>query len=552
MKKNTRIFILLSILLALSDCIFVGINYISGRKILQNNFEEIGQKIRASYDQAISASNLRMLQIATFTAADTEVQNLFLAGKRAVAAEGGGPGGPKAAAIRSQLYNKVQSSRDALAADFDFRQLHFHLGPGSLSFLRVHFPEKFGDHMDTVRHAVVAVNKHKKAITGFETGRVYSGIRGIVPVYAADKKSGNKIFVGALEAGTSFNVMLSELAKNQNVEMAVLLTLNHLRSNVWPNAMKKLAKNNPPISGYFVEASTNPDISKFLEKNLLDPSILVEQKVSQVCLNDKSYSVTSFPLRDFIGSIEPNRPNVGVIVAWRNVQKEIDEFWANQRINITYGLLGFILIESFLYIGIRAITKKMRRLINEANLELLNSEKLLKEAQVIGKLGHWELNLETRKLDWSDEIYRIFGLQPQEFDVTYETFLKMIHPEERKRVSEKFKEAAEKLSRYQIEYRILPRDGSEKWVLGKGHAEYNEAEKPVRLIGTIQDITEINLLRGILPICSFCKKIRDDKGYWDQVEVYVAKHSDVLFSHSFCPECVDKHYPEFPENWEDK
>ncbi len=114
------------------------------------------------------------------------------------------------------------------------------------------------------------------------------------------------------------------------------------------------------------------------------------------------------------------------------------------------------------------------------------------------------------------------------------------------------KEAAEKLSRYQIEYRILPRDGSEKWVLGKGHAEYNEAEKPVRLIGTIQDITEINLLRGILPICSFCKKIRDDKGYWDQVEVYVAKHSDVLFSHSFCPECVDKHYPEFPENWEDK
>lgn len=54
---------------------------------------------------------------------------------------------------------------------------------------------------------------------------------------------------------------------------------------------------------------------------------------------------------------------------------------------------------------------------------------------------------------------------------------------------------------------------------------------------------EINTLRGIIPICSVCKKIRDDNGYWQQVEVYIRNRSDVEFSHSICPECREKLFP---------
>ena len=57
-------------------------------------------------------------------------------------------------------------------------------------------------------------------------------------------------------------------------------------------------------------------------------------------------------------------------------------------------------------------------------------------------------------------------------------------------------------------------------------------------------LAEVRTLRGILPICSFCKKIRDDDGYWNQVEVYVKNRSDADFSHSVCPDCMKKHYPE--------
>ena len=57
-------------------------------------------------------------------------------------------------------------------------------------------------------------------------------------------------------------------------------------------------------------------------------------------------------------------------------------------------------------------------------------------------------------------------------------------------------------------------------------------------------LAEIKMLRGILPLCSFCKKIRDDQDNWEQVDVYIHKHSNADISHSVCPECAKEHYPD--------
>jgi len=62
----------------------------------------------------------------------------------------------------------------------------------------------------------------------------------------------------------------------------------------------------------------------------------------------------------------------------------------------------------------------------------------------------------------------------------------------------------------------------------------------------LQDaLAEVKTLSGLLPICAHCKKIRDDKGYWNQIEVYIRDHSEADFSHSICPECAKNFYPEF-------
>lgn len=58
-------------------------------------------------------------------------------------------------------------------------------------------------------------------------------------------------------------------------------------------------------------------------------------------------------------------------------------------------------------------------------------------------------------------------------------------------------------------------------------------------------LAKIKVLSGFLPICASCKKIRDDKGYWNQIESYIRDHSEVEFSHSICPDCAKKLYPEF-------
>ena len=63
-----------------------------------------------------------------------------------------------------------------------------------------------------------------------------------------------------------------------------------------------------------------------------------------------------------------------------------------------------------------------------------------------------------------------------------------------------------------------------------------------------QALERIKVLEGVLPICSFCKRIRDDQGNWDQVDTYVSKHSEARFSHGICPECYSKHYPELADD----
>lgn len=69
-----------------------------------------------------------------------------------------------------------------------------------------------------------------------------------------------------------------------------------------------------------------------------------------------------------------------------------------------------------------------------------------------------------------------------------------------------------------------------------------EREKLIQDLQTA--LAEVQTLRGILPLCSYCKKIRNDKGYWEQVDVYIRHHSQADVSHGICPECLKKYYPD--------
>ncbi len=70
-----------------------------------------------------------------------------------------------------------------------------------------------------------------------------------------------------------------------------------------------------------------------------------------------------------------------------------------------------------------------------------------------------------------------------------------------------------------------------------------EAEKENLILELKDALAKVKKLSGMLPICASCKKIRDDQGYWNQIENYIREHSDAEFSHSLCPECVENIYP---------
>ncbi|TAL24946.1 MAG: PAS domain S-box protein, partial [Nitrospirae bacterium] len=125
----------------------------------------------------------------------------------------------------------------------------------------------------------------------------------------------------------------------------------------------------------------------------------------------------------------------------------------------------------------------------KAEAALCASESSLSEAQRIGHMGNWDWDIQTNELRWSDEIYRIFGLTPQSFGATYDAFLNSVHPGDREYVKGKVKEALYKMKPYGIDHRIVLPDGLERIVHEQGEVLFNEAGKPIRMIGTVQDIT---------------------------------------------------------------
>ena len=114
----------------------------------------------------------------------------------------------------------------------------------------------------------------------------------------------------------------------------------------------------------------------------------------------------------------------------------------------------------------------------------------LSDAQRLAHIGHWELLPETGDLFWSEEIFRIFEIDPASFDASYEAFLNTAHPDDRENVHQAYTRSLETRRPYSIEHRLLMDDGRIKYVQERCKTDYNSEGTPVKSIGTVQDITE--------------------------------------------------------------
>jgi PAS domain S-box-containing protein len=142
-------------------------------------------------------------------------------------------------------------------------------------------------------------------------------------------------------------------------------------------------------------------------------------------------------------------------------------------------------------------------------------------------------------------------------ELTSRRFIEFVHPDDRERTLAQNREVRGGGRALEFENRYLCKDGTYRWLrwnaapdatwsviysVARDVTAQKEAEEErERLVRELQAaLAEVRTLREILPLCSYCRKVRDDEDYWHTVESYVAKHTDTKFSHGICPECYER------------
>ncbi len=133
-----------------------------------------------------------------------------------------------------------------------------------------------------------------------------------------------------------------------------------------------------------------------------------------------------------------------------------------------------------------------------ADAELRKKEAELAEAQAIGHMGSWIWDIKKDSLLWSDEIYRIFGMHPESFEASHEGFIRRVHPDDHELVQTAIDKSLNEMQPYSIDHRIQLPDGSTRFVHEQGQVRFDEYGEPLRMIGTVQDITERKLTEQAL------------------------------------------------------
>lgn len=131
-------------------------------------------------------------------------------------------------------------------------------------------------------------------------------------------------------------------------------------------------------------------------------------------------------------------------------------------------------------------------------LQLQRSEALYKQAQELGKIGNWTWDIPNNKIEWTDELYRIFGLEPSYGAVTFEEYMSLLHPDDVALVNTVIQECFTNHTPYEVHHRLVMKNGTIKYILSKGEVKINEHGAAIKMFGTAQDVTKQQLIENTL------------------------------------------------------
>ncbi|MFP4155163.1 MAG: diguanylate cyclase [Halothiobacillaceae bacterium] len=442
---------------------------------------------RAQFESSLDGLERQMLALAALVANDRDVRALFHEARQTLDREGGGAGGAQTDRIREDLMAQVADSWRQMQQDFGLRQLHFHFGPGALSFLRVHHPERYGDRLDGLRHIIEDVNRDQQPRSGFELGRVYSGVRGIVPVWHERPDEG-RTYVGALEAGAALDELLLRLDQLTGAGVAVLLDAGHVEDAIWNDLLRQTGMPMLHDCGCFLESSSRADAAQWVTRALSNGRPKDALSSTTLQWAGRHWQLLHFPLRDYLGTQEPQREPVGYVLMWRDITGTVNTLHERQSRLIVFLATAFLLVQVLLIGGALGLRRVMQQRVDSATDALRENQRRLARAQEVALLGTWELDIASGRLNWSEATHHIYGIPPEE-PVDYERFMQRVHPDDRDLVDSAWNQALENQP-YDIEHRIIV-NGWVRWVREIAEFTLDSEGRVLRALGTVQDITEL-------------------------------------------------------------
>lgn len=226
------------------------------------------------------------------------------------------------------------------------------------------------------------------------------------------------------------------------------------------------------------------------------------------------------------------------------------------------------------FVLVAVLTARARTLhdsLNQANAKLGQVRAVSNDAVWIEDVASGVVEVNARWAPWLGDDAIARGVVPAD------DLLNVVHPDDRPQVESTWRTARDgTVDRLEMEFRLRTTDGGWSWVLARGAAiDWDAAGRARRLAGVLTDISarkaaeasvvlalaenehlvtelrdaldHVKTLSGLIPICSSCKKIRDDHGFWQRIEAYIAEHTDATFTHGLCPDCIRRLYPDYAD-----
>lgn len=423
------------------------------------------------------------------------------------------------------LYENALLKENPYFHEFDF------YAPDNKVFLQVESPESYGEDVTFQKPIVDAANRIRKTVSGYQVGEDGIYYRVAAPVYYQDK------YFGAVMFGIKVQSLVMIINKSADVDMAMLVDADKWKGakvsiDKWDGT--KIVKMKQHALGFdncvvvkccsniFDELSSNfnfgPSNQRFKaegrEYNLSTKLALNDFRgiptakvafamdISDDIWELRDFVVSSVSMTIVIALLAIGILHMSFSMFMRRIL-QLNDSLEDYSTKLEKSNKELDKYRQDLEIMVEERTFDIERTNEELNQEILERKRTegnlrkkeanLAKAQAIANMGHWEWNIAEDELYWSDQAFNVFGLDKKTFTPSRNSFMALVHPDDGSLVRGAINNSLYEKKPYVIDYRIILQNGQECLIHEEGELAFDEDGKPLHMLGTVQDITQVKL-----------------------------------------------------------